>query len=73
MTLTERGQTGLRAVAAKIVVAGGREGRAYAPYKSAAALAAALGQRLVEFPGHHAGFVEYPEAFAEQLRQVISA
>jgi pimeloyl-ACP methyl ester carboxylesterase len=62
---------GLRAVADKIVVAGGREGRMYAPYQAAAALAALLGQALVEFPGHHSGFVEYPQTFAERLMEAL--
>lgn len=63
--------TALQAAHTRIIVAGGREGRAYFPYRCAAALADHLGTSVVEFPGHHAGFVDHPKEFAEKLHAVL--
>ncbi|MEO8611544.1 MAG: alpha/beta hydrolase [Chloroflexota bacterium] len=62
----------LMATPTRIVVAGGREGRAYFPYQCAAALAENIGTPLVEFPGNHAGFVRYPKEFAQQLDMLLT-
>jgi acetyltransferase/esterase len=61
----------LQAAATRLVLAGGREGRQYLPYRCAAALAERLGSVVVEFPGSHAGFVDHPSEFAERLQQVF--
>jgi hypothetical protein len=61
----------LQAAPTRIVLAGGWEGQEYFPYRCAAALADRLGTAVVEFPGSHAGFVDYPREFAERLRQVF--
>ncbi len=55
-----------------MVLAGGSAGREFFPYKCAAALAEQMGSEVVEFPGNHAGFIEYAQAFAERLGQVLS-
>ena len=62
----------LQAARVRLVVAGGQEGHTSAPYRAAAALAARLGQTLVEFPGNHAGFARHPQEFAARLREVLS-
>lgn len=62
----------LQAMSSQIVLAGGEEGQAYFPYLCASRLAERLGTHLVEFPGHHAGYVTQPQAFAEQLCDVLS-
>ena len=61
----------LKAAPTQIVLAGGREGQAYFPYRRAVALAGCLGTNVVEFPGNHAGFVKHPSEFAKQLRDVL--
>jgi len=57
----------LKASSAQIVIAGGEAGRAYSPYVMAQRAAKLLGTPLVEFPGHHVGYFQYPQAFAQQL------
>lgn len=54
----------LKSSEARVVIAGGSAGREYFPYRCAVALAERLGTEVVEFPGNHAGFVEYPHEFA---------
>ncbi|MGZ3674790.1 MAG: alpha/beta fold hydrolase [Ktedonobacterales bacterium] len=61
----------LQAAPTRVVLAGGRDGRAYFPYQCAARLAHCLGTTLIEFPGNHAGFVTHPSEFAERLREVL--
>jgi acetyltransferase/esterase len=61
----------LQASPARIALAGGLAGRAYFPYRCAAALAERLETAVVEFPGAHAGFVDHPPVFAERLREVV--
>jgi pimeloyl-ACP methyl ester carboxylesterase len=63
----------LQAAPTRIVLAGGEAGRDYFPYLCAARLAERLGTTVVEFPGHHAGYVSQPRAFAERLREVLGA
>jgi pimeloyl-ACP methyl ester carboxylesterase len=62
----------LRTAPTRIVPAGGRSAPEGAPYRAAAALAAALGEALVEFPGGHTGWLLRPKAFAAKLREVLS-
>ena len=61
----------LQAAPTRVVLAGGREGHEYFPYRCTAALAERLGTAVVAFPGGHAGFVDHPGEFAERLRQIL--
>jgi hypothetical protein len=61
----------LKAAPTRIVLAGGREGRAYFPHRCAVVLASRLGTTVVEFPGNHAGFVDHPREFAARLQEVL--
>jgi clorobiocin biosynthesis protein CloN7 len=61
----------LRALSARIVVGGGSTSKGQYPQRGAAALAAKLDTPLVDFPGGHTGFIEYPDAFASVLRRVL--
>jgi pimeloyl-ACP methyl ester carboxylesterase len=62
----------LKAASTRIVPAGGRSAPDSAPYRAAAALAAVLGEALVDFPGGHTGWLLRPKAFAAKLREVLS-
>jgi pimeloyl-ACP methyl ester carboxylesterase len=64
--------TALKASSTHVVPGGGREGKQYFPYRCAEALAERLGTTIVDFPGNHAGFVDYPKEFAETLCKVLS-
>jgi len=61
----------LKAVSTRIVPAVGRSAPNSLPYRAAAALAAVLGQALVDFPGGHTGWLLRPKAFAAKLREVL--
>jgi pimeloyl-ACP methyl ester carboxylesterase len=61
----------LKAAPSRIVPAGGRSAPESAPYRAAAALAAKLGEMLVEFPGGHTGWLLRPKGFAAKLREVL--
>jgi pimeloyl-ACP methyl ester carboxylesterase len=61
----------LLAASSAIVIAGGSAGCTYLGYRCAVAVAQALETSVVEFPGHHAGFISYPQAFAEKLHAVF--
>jgi pimeloyl-ACP methyl ester carboxylesterase len=61
----------LRAAPTRIVIAGGRAGREYFPYRCAARVAELLGTAIVEFPGNHMGFVNDPREFAARLCEVL--
>lgn len=63
----------LSAVASRLVIAGGRAGREFAGYRSAAGWAQLLGTSIVGFPGGHVGYRSHPKAFAERLREVLGA
>ncbi|MGY1619234.1 alpha/beta fold hydrolase [Geodermatophilus sp. SYSU D00691] len=70
----------LRAAPTRIVVAVGAESDGLLTGRTSVALAEALGQAAVVFPGGHGGFLggEFgqqgdPEAFAVRLREVLSA
>ncbi|MEU9165456.1 alpha/beta hydrolase [Streptomyces sp. NPDC048424] len=62
----------LRAVADRIVVAGGTAAEGQLSHRSATALAEELGTKLFEFPGDHTGFQGEPEPFVRLLRQVLT-
>ncbi len=57
----------------RIVITAGAGGRQYIGYEHAIALAEQLGTGVVEFPGHHVGYVSHPRAFATRLHEVLSA
>jgi pimeloyl-ACP methyl ester carboxylesterase len=56
----------------RIVVAAGAGGRQYIGYEHAVALAEKLSTSVVEFPGHHVGYVSHPRAFAARLGEVLA-
>jgi len=63
----------LRASATRVVVGVGDEsGDGQLAYRTALALAAALGVEPVSFPGDHGGFAGHTEAFAARLHDVLS-
>jgi hypothetical protein len=51
----------LKSAPTRIVPAGGRSAPGSAPYRAAEALAAKLGEPLVEFPGGHTGWLLRPK------------
>lgn len=61
----------LRSATTRIVVGIGEESGGQLCDRTSAALAAELGIEPTMFPGGHIGFVEYPEAFAVRLREVL--
>jgi len=61
----------LAAARTRIILAGGRQGRAYRAYRGAVAVAERLGTTVVEFPGDHMGYMTHPKAFAARLREVL--
>jgi pimeloyl-ACP methyl ester carboxylesterase len=61
----------LLAVETRIVIAGASAGREYIGYRCAVVVAERLGTAVVEFPGHHAGYINYPQAFARRLQEVL--
>ena len=63
----------LRAVADRIVVGVGATTGGQVANRTARALAARLELPVVEFPGHHEGFVSDPEPFAAKLVEVPEA
>ena len=78
ITAFEPDLAALSAASTRIVVAAGVESMSTVTGRTAAALAEALGQPLVEFPSHHGGFLggEFgyagqPEAFAARLHEVL--
>jgi clorobiocin biosynthesis protein CloN7 len=62
----------LRAAPTRIVVAAGATSKGQLPNRTAVALAGRLGTTVAEFPGGHAGFVEYPEQCGRVLHQVLT-
>jgi hypothetical protein len=63
----------LAAAPTRIVVAGGRGGRASRAYRGAVAVAERLGTPVVAFPGDHMAYRTHPRAFAARLREVLGA
>jgi hypothetical protein len=64
--------TRLRTVAAKLVLAGGEDGRPFVAYRCAAKLAEHLGLAMAEFPGNHAGAIQQPARFAVRLLELLA-
>ncbi|MGI5242799.1 alpha/beta fold hydrolase [Dactylosporangium sp. CA-139066] len=62
----------LDAVRGRVVIAAGERSGAQFPARAARGLAARLGATVVEFPGDHDGYVEFPVEFAKRLREVLS-
>ncbi|MFC5106347.1 hypothetical protein [Kibdelosporangium philippinense] len=63
--------TALRAVAAKLIPAAGRESRSQVPFRGPIArLADLVGRELVEFPGGHLGVTEHPSECALLVGQL---
>ncbi len=62
----------LQAVPTRVVLAGGSSGQEYMGYRGAVAVAERLERSVVEFPGHHAGYVSHPQAFARRLHEVLA-
>ncbi len=63
----------LRAVSDRIVVGVGATSVGQVANRTARALASCLGLPVVEFPGHHEGFVSDPKPFAAKLVEVLEA
>jgi pimeloyl-ACP methyl ester carboxylesterase len=63
----------LAPLAARITVAGGCSSRAQIIHRPALALAGHLGQTVLEFPGGHVGYAEYPGEFARLLTGALDA
>jgi pimeloyl-ACP methyl ester carboxylesterase len=70
----------IRAASTRVVVAAGAESEGEITHRAAKAVAERLGMEAVIFPSHHGGFLggEYgyagdPDAFAEKLREVLTA
>jgi pimeloyl-ACP methyl ester carboxylesterase len=61
----------LQRASTRIVPAVGRSAPESPAYRAAAALAAVLGQALIDFPGGHTGWLLRPKAFAARLREVL--
>ena len=55
----------------RIVIAAGSSGREFVGYQNAVAMADKLGTTVVEFPGHHVGYVSHPRAFATRVQEVL--
>lgn len=58
-------------VQTRLVIAAGESGRAYVGYQNAVAMADKLGMTVVEFPGHHVGYISHPRAFTARLQEVL--
>src|SRR4051812_3549259 len=63
----------LRALAGKLVLAGGEEAHDTVPYQPNLALAERLGLEVVDFPGDHTGYAADPAGFAARLIEVLPA
>jgi pimeloyl-ACP methyl ester carboxylesterase len=61
----------LTAGGSKIIPAAGSSSLATMPYRCTTAVAAALGARVVEFPGGHSAYFLRPRAFAAKLRELF--
>ncbi|WP_020521331.1 alpha/beta fold hydrolase [Catelliglobosispora koreensis] len=56
---------------AQVIVGVGEESEGELAYRTATALATALGTEPVVFPGGHTGFADDPERFAKPLREIL--
>lgn len=64
-------KTALKSSSMRVLPAGGNASRGDFPYRCAVALAEKLETEVVEFPGHHGGYVIYPQEFAERLHDIF--
>lgn len=62
----------LKAVSDRLVMAGGSTSSDLHPYQCALAVANLTGTGMVDFPGGHVGYMEFPEDFAEALDKQLS-
>lgn len=62
----------LRSSPVRVVVAVGGASGAEVARRSAEALAERLGTSVIEFPGHHGGFMEDPAGFAAMIRHTLA-
>lgn len=62
----------LKAVAGKLLLAGGHDSREQFPYRPNTVLADQLGTKVVDFAGGHAGYVTHPAEFSAQLDRVLT-
>jgi acetyltransferase/esterase len=62
-------------VADKLLLTGGQQSRESGtmPILPITHLATRLGREVVEFPGGHVGYLEHPQAFAQQLATILSS
>jgi pimeloyl-ACP methyl ester carboxylesterase len=58
--------------AARVVVGIGADSGHLLTHRTSTALCALLGTAPVEFPGDHGGFIGYPGAFADRVREVLA-
>ena len=63
--------TRIRARGARVIFAGGVKSRPYYYCRAGKILAEQLGAEYVEFPGHHNGYLDHPQAFAATLRATL--
>ena len=61
----------IKASGARVILAGGVKSRPYYYCRAGSILAEQLGAEYVEFPGHHNGYLDHPEAFAATLRATL--
>lgn len=61
----------LKAAAGRLMMAGGSSSRELHPYQCSVALAELAGSDMVELPGGHVGYMEFPAEFAEALDRVL--
>ncbi len=62
----------LKAVAGRLVLAGGRDSHEQFPYRPNLVLAERLGLEVTDFPGDHVGYLTHPVEFAAQLGQLLA-
>jgi len=61
----------LRTLEDRVVLAGGEEDRDRLTYRPAVVLADRLGERVVDFPGKHVGYVSHSAPFAKRLAELL--
>ncbi|WP_172383309.1 alpha/beta fold hydrolase [Streptomyces sp. MNP-20] len=61
----------LRALADRLVLAGGQDSHGELPHRATARLAERLGTGLLSFPGGHTGLTTHPRAFGEALHKAF--
>jgi pimeloyl-ACP methyl ester carboxylesterase len=63
----------LQAASDQLILAGGRDSRAYFPYRPNVVLAERLGLAVVDFPDGHVGYATNPRGFAARLHDVLAS